>query len=419
MNRWLLFGCGLLLWAGTSYAQTSVTLVADRDNTLYESETPLSNGAGIHLFAGVTGVLGGSSLRRALLYFDVAGNVPAGATVTEVELMLYMSRTIASDQTVSIYPVTTAWGEGTSDAPLEEGEGAEATTDDATWLHSFFDTTPWTTPGGDFDDSTPSASTSVGDIGAYTWGSTPEMVADVQAWLDTPANNFGWIVIGGEGDTGTAKRFDSRENGTPDNRPTLTIFFDQLPIELTSFTFTATPEGIVLAWDTQSERLNQGFEIQRSVNPALNQWDVLGFVPGHGTTSTPRQYRFTDDQLPETLAGSKIYYRLKQLDQDGTFSYSPLLETTLDLPESPLLLQNTPNPVTSSTRITYALPAAGFVDLTVYDVLGREVRSLVRGEQEAGRYTLTLETSALPAGLYLYTLQVGRFAETRRMVVVR
>ena len=110
------------------------------------------------------------------------------------------------------------WGEGTSVAPGEEGTGAPATTNDATWRHRFFDTIFWTTQGGDFS-GTVSASQSVGAVGDYVWSSAP-MVADVQSWLDNPANNFGWLVLGDESAIETAKRFDTRESTIP---PVLTI----------------------------------------------------------------------------------------------------------------------------------------------------------------------------------------------------
>ena len=112
------------------------------------------------------------------------------------------------------------WGEGTSVAPGEEGDGAPATTNDATWRHRFFDTIFWTTEGGDFS-GTVSATQSVGPVGVYTWSSS-QMRADVQSWLDDPASNFGWLVLGDESEISTAKRFDTRESASP---PVLTIIY--------------------------------------------------------------------------------------------------------------------------------------------------------------------------------------------------
>jgi hypothetical protein len=95
---------------------------------------------------------------------------------------------------------------------------------DATWIHTFFDTTFWSTAGGDFS-STVTANQTVNDTGFYTWGSTGQMVADVQAWLDNSTTNFGWLALGDESISTTTKRFDSRENPVAANRPVLTVAY--------------------------------------------------------------------------------------------------------------------------------------------------------------------------------------------------
>jgi len=211
----------LATFTHTAGAQMQVTITPSKDNTLYESTTGSeSNGAGDHLFAGTTNV---GDIRRAVLAFDVSGNVPAGMTVDSVKLTMSMSKTKLppSNHLVALHPLTQDWGEGTSDAPLQEGGGGIATAGDATWLHTFYDTQMWNTPGGDFE-ATPSATVTVSGVATYTWGSSPEMVADVQGWLDDEANNFGWILIGDEIAAASAKRFDSRESGAP---PQLQIFY--------------------------------------------------------------------------------------------------------------------------------------------------------------------------------------------------
>jgi hypothetical protein len=190
-----------------------------KDNTLYQyvaADGDRSNALGNHFFAGETAM---SELRRGVLAFDIAGNVPAGSTILGVTLSLNMSRT-GSDtpRNVELHKLLADWGEGTSVAPGEEGDGAPATTNDATWRHRFFDTIFWTTEGGDFS-GTVSASQSVGAVGVYIWSSS-QMRADVQSWLDDPASNFGWLVLGDESAILTAKRFDTRESASP---PVLTI----------------------------------------------------------------------------------------------------------------------------------------------------------------------------------------------------
>ncbi|MCI0693320.1 DNRLRE domain-containing protein [candidate division KSB1 bacterium] len=210
----------IVLVGETALAQTQVNIPAGRDNTLYENNNgALSNGAGEYFFVGRTG---SGERRRGLLFFDIAGNIPAGATINSVTLRLNMSRTISGSLLVGLHRASADWGEGTSNAVGEEGSGANSTTGDATWRHRFFNTSFWTNPGGDFV-AMASAEQSISAIGFYTWGSTPEMVNDVQSWLDNPSNNFGWLLLGVEGSPSTAKRFDSRQNPNAASRPQLTV----------------------------------------------------------------------------------------------------------------------------------------------------------------------------------------------------
>ena len=199
----------------------TVSLEPSKDNTLYESAAgELSNGAGDYIFAGVTAM---NSIRRAVLAFDVAGNVPAGSTINSAELTLHMSMTQAAEQPMSLHRLSANWGEGNSDATFGGGgAGADAEEGDATWLHQFYPDDMWNNAGGDYE-STPSVTINVDDDGFYTWASNANLVADVQGWLDEPSSNFGWILIGNESTALTAKRFDSGEHPTPTNRPELVI----------------------------------------------------------------------------------------------------------------------------------------------------------------------------------------------------
>lgn len=219
---------GGLLWLAPVAHADEVILEPIRDNTLYEDDLgSISNGAGAHFFAGQTFA---GDPRRGLLVFDIVGNLTGGAKIDSVTLTLHMSKTISGETTTTLHRVLADWGESSSDAPSEEGEGANAEIGDATWLHTFYDTDFWTAPGGDFD-SKDSASQNVSGIGYYTWGSSTGMVADVQSWLDDPSTNFGWVLLGDEeGAAPTAKRFDSRENETIEYRPRLAVeFTPQVP----------------------------------------------------------------------------------------------------------------------------------------------------------------------------------------------
>jgi hypothetical protein len=221
--RALLVLLSMLLGAGPVTADT-VVLTPTKDNTLYEDGLgTLSNGAGDHLFAGETGQL---RAVRGLLEFDIASNVAAGATILSATLTLNMSRSNnPAGETVSLHRVDQEWGEGTSHAGSGEGGGAPATPGDATWVHTFFPGSFWTNAGGDFVTA-PSASATVTGLGFYAWSSAG-LVADVQGFLDDDARNHGWILIGNE--SALAKRFDSRDNSTPGNRPHLTIDFTPPP----------------------------------------------------------------------------------------------------------------------------------------------------------------------------------------------
>ena len=190
-------------------------------------DVDLSNGAGNHFFAGRTGQ---GYIRRAVLAFDIAGSIPPGSAIISVRLSMHLSRGGGNGTpTIELHKLIADWGEGTSVASGQEGQGALATTNDATWRHRFYDTTFWLAQGGDFA-VTVSASQSVGGLGTYTWSSA-QMVADVQSWLNDPPTNFGWLVRGDESTSGTTKRFDTRESASP---PVLTI-------EYTTATPTPTP----------------------------------------------------------------------------------------------------------------------------------------------------------------------------------
>ena len=203
-----------------------VRLTPIQDATLYEQDDGLrANGSGEFLFIGVTN---GRDKRRALVAFDVAGSVPLGATIVSARLVLSLSRTKAEDEPSEAHRATTGWGEGASTAGSGEGSGADSADGDATWVHGRFDAERWATPGGDFSPEV-SASTVVGrpplgGISVVTWGSTPRMVADVQAWLDDPPGNYGWLLLGNEEKARqSAKRFASRENPDELSRPALLI----------------------------------------------------------------------------------------------------------------------------------------------------------------------------------------------------
>ena len=319
----LIFATGVVINHGAGLAQTQVTLAPIKDNTLYESANgSLSNGAGTGFFAGRTNQAV-ESIRRGLMAFDIAGNIPSGATISSVTLALNMSQTVSGPQPVQLRRLLANWGEGTSVAGGNGGGGAPATTGDATWLHTFFSTNQWATSGGVYS-STASATQTVNTIGTYSWGSTPQMVSDVQGWLNNPSTNFGWLLLGNEFTSLTSKRFDTREHPTTSFRPKLTV----------TYTTTGVGEG---------------------------QTDPTAFS----------------------------------------------------------LHQNYPNPFNPGTTIEFSLPSSTQVVLRVFNVLGQEVAELLNEVRAAGHHVYALDAKDLASGVYMYQLQAGSFAGTRRMIVMK
>ena len=215
-----LMPAALALSLPSSGEPLEVALEPDRDTTIYESTGGfIANGSGQYAFVGANG---GSQLRRALLHFDVGAAVPASAEVLSADLRIHVSK-VASPvvRPARLHRAEAAWGESGSDAFGEEGSGAPALPGDATWLHTFSATDFWTNVGGDFAPAA-SATIGIGPVGFYTL-TDPGLTADVQAWLDDPASNLGWFLVGTETGSSTAKRLDSSESVSPGTAPRLTV----------------------------------------------------------------------------------------------------------------------------------------------------------------------------------------------------
>ena len=186
-----------------------------------------------------------------------------------------------------------------------------------------------------------------------------------------------------------------------------------VPVELTSFTASANKGNVNLNWVTATEINNQGFEVERKA--VDGEFDKVGYVAGFGTTTETKSYSFADT---EVSAGSYIY-RLKQLDFNGTFEYSPEVEVDVTTPIEYALEQNYPNPFNPSTVIKYSIPQDGMVTLDVFNLLGEKVASLVNGLQQAGRYEVNFDASKLASGIYVYTINAGSFNSVKKMVLMK
>jgi hypothetical protein len=199
-----------------------------------------------------------------------------------------------------------------------------------------------------------------------------------------------------------------------------------LPVELSSFNVSAGVDNIYLTWTTATEVNNYGFEIERkmekidgsesSSTSEITRWDKIGFVEGHGNSNSPKYYSFDDNTLESS---GKYSYRLKQIDIDGTFEYSDVIEANLSAPNTFTLDQNYPNPFNPITSISYSLPTDGHVTLTIYDVLGKEVALLANGFKTAGSYTSSFDATKLSSGMYFYTIKTGQFVDTKKMLLMK
>jgi hypothetical protein len=208
-----------------------------------------------------------------------------------------------------------------------------------------------------------------------------------------------------------------------------------VPVELIGFYAITDGSDVQISWSTATETNNSGFEIERlqdSKIERLKEWKTVGFVPGFGTTTEVHHYSFID----ESLQPGNYQYRLKQIDFDGTFEYSNIIEVTIDAPSIFSLEQNYPNPFNPTTKIKYSIPsvetyrdASLQVTLKVFDILGNDVATLVNEEKTAGTYEVEFSAKGgsasggnaykLTSGIYFYQLKAGTFVETKKMVLLK
>ncbi len=187
-----------------------------------------------------------------------------------------------------------------------------------------------------------------------------------------------------------------------------------LPVELVSFSGNIKQNSVALDWVTAIEINNYGFEIERKT--AYEDWGKIGFVEGYGNSNSPKNYLFTDKLNTEGV----YFYRLKQIDTDENFTYSNEVEVSFEnVPAVFVLDQNYPNPFNPNTQISFSLPQNEFVTLKIYDILGKEVTTLVNENLIAGNYIKQWETHNLSSGIYFYKLKAGKFNVTKKMILLQ
>ena len=175
----------------------------------------------------------------------------------------------------------------------------------------------------------------------------------------------------------------------------------------------AKDQEVILNWSTATELNNYGFEIQRKT--LGGDFATVAFVKGQGTTTQKNQYSFADKNLDE----GKYFYRLKQMDYDGQFSYSQTVEVDIRSVDNYSLEQNFPNPFNPTTTIGYVLQEKGNAKLTLLNSLGEEIAVLVNQEQDKGYHKIEFDGSRLASGVYFYKLNAGTFIDTKKMILLR
>jgi hypothetical protein len=196
-----------------------------------------------------------------------------------------------------------------------------------------------------------------------------------------------------------------------------------LPVELNSFSAVNKGMEILLEWVTATETNNRQFEIYRRsiLNEKTGEWMLIGHQEGNGTTTESKYYSYEDNITG--INANALEYRLKQIDYNGSYTYSEIISVNSLAPNGFVLGQNYPNPFNPSTNIHYSLGNAGVVLLKIYNLLGSEVVTLVNKYQEAGSYTVKFNTNQgkfnLPSGLYFYRLQAGSFISVKKMILMK
>jgi len=215
----------------------------------------------------------------------------------------------------------------------------------------------------------------------------------------------------------------------------IVVLEEIVPVDFISFTSSIQEKDVILNWITATETNNMGFNIERKQvhspqsSVSNEEWNIIGFVNGFGTTTETQTYSFNDENLPS----GKYQYRLKQIDFNGMYEYSNAVEVEIILLAEFSLGQNYPNPFNPSTKIRYTVPTVttsqssraetrdegSRVQLKIYDVLGNEVAVLVDEYKSAGNYEVEFNSQNLSSGIYFYRLQAGSFIETKKMVLMK
>ena len=227
---------------------------------------------------------------------------------------------------------------------------------------------------------------------------------------------FWRITAAGDGGTSSSSEIRSFTTTAP------------LPVEMTAFSGSSQYLNAELHWSTATEVNSHGFEIERSSagNPSAGDqrdttakahWIAVAFIKGAGQSSSPKQYSFVDSKL----AAGRYSYRLKVIDNNGSFGYSKEIQVEVGaVPRIFTLSQNYPNPFNPATTIQFTLEKDGKALLKVYNILGQEVATLFNGDAKAGQiYEATFDGSRLASGIYLSRIESGGKQLIKKMLMIK
>jgi hypothetical protein len=186
-----------------------------------------------------------------------------------------------------------------------------------------------------------------------------------------------------------------------------------LPVELSYFTCNVLGNNVLLNWSTQTEKNSYIFNIERK--SGSSHWESIGSIKASVLSNSPKQYSYSDNKLQS----GKYLFRLKMIDNDGTFEYSKTIEAEIAFPKNFELSQNYPNPFNPGTVISYSLPLASYIKLIVYNTLGQTIKVLESGYKAAGNYSINFNASDLPGGIYFYKLEAGQFSQIKKMMLIK
>jgi hypothetical protein len=187
-----------------------------------------------------------------------------------------------------------------------------------------------------------------------------------------------------------------------------------IPVELASFSASVNANDVILNWQTATELNNSGFQVERMQDN--NEWNEIGFVIGNGTTTEIHNYAFED----KNLSAGIYFYRIKQIDFNGTYEYYTLDEEIEILaPDKFVLLQNYPNPFNPTTTIKFSVLKKTNVVLTVFNSIGEDVITLINDEKPAGSYEVEFNAAGLTSGIYLYKIETNDFIQTKKMILMK